>query len=849
MTSRLKHKLELENVNLKSAYLNQSFVQIGTPLPALSDHKKDKQEFLPVWQQEARDEKGRRRFHGAFTGGWSAGYFNTVGSKEGWTPSTFKSSRSSRATYQQSAEDFMDEEDRQQMNEDRQLQNTETFQPDAFAGERSLGDKSLSSALESLVIPAKSSVGHLILQKLGWRPGQGIGPRVTLRKLKVQEGKLGRVRAGLEADMDDEAEASKHLYAPRDTRLLVYDSKDDRSGLGYEKGRGMGAIPRKQSTWVAGEDDHDPYGADATDRTHYVFDDEDVDGDMIVLGQPGASNTVADGARNAASAERWHDGRPVLAGFALDPKGVPTETWWAFPDIPSDWQPSPSRVWDAVAQTARQLEHSAAPKEALRGEPGRPLSHGQRGVALGEEQRVSSAKSVWEYISEKDRERLQAFAAAAKTKAAAPPLSLSRVEEQELPPERATEVVIPPLSPRTASAALQGFMPYSDDSEKQERYKSYLRSQTYNTKTPFPTLLPSASVNDINQELETFSQSARVFRPMSYALSSRFTSGSSSLASSDSKVPRPGLHLYDPSNASDEFSKPQSTEIEIQQSLTPRQQAAQDGNYGPLTRVVKDFYPVKLVCRRFHVPDPHPEGPPPGEKSGTATPTTLQSAEPLSFESQFTHQAGTEVETRSEAPSAEEGERVPTTLGEVGMADDVNQGRDILTYTKPSIDIFKAIFASDDEEDDDDEPAATTAVVVLEEKPEDPFPVEEGPLDYNTFKPMFRRNADERKEEVGKRKKDKKKKRKGVLSFDVGDEGEETASFKPKKKVKPSRAEDDAGGEWVEKVAPGQQTAPILGSSSVAVQEAALTKSEQPDHRPRKSSPARGGRKGAADFM
>lgn len=107
-------------------------------------------------------------------------------------------------------------------------------------------DVSLSSALESLVVPAKSSIGHTILQKLGWRPGQGIGPRVTLRKLRIQEGKLGRVRAGLETEVDDSAEASKHTYAPRDTRLLVYDSKSDKEGLGYEKGRGMGAIRRKR---------------------------------------------------------------------------------------------------------------------------------------------------------------------------------------------------------------------------------------------------------------------------------------------------------------------------------------------------------------------------------------------------------------------------------------------------------------------------------------------------------------------------------------------------------------------------------------------------------------------------
>jgi G patch domain-containing protein 1 len=35
----------------------------------------------PVHQQVVTDEQGRRRLHGAFTGGFSAGYYNTVGSK------------------------------------------------------------------------------------------------------------------------------------------------------------------------------------------------------------------------------------------------------------------------------------------------------------------------------------------------------------------------------------------------------------------------------------------------------------------------------------------------------------------------------------------------------------------------------------------------------------------------------------------------------------------------------------------------------------------------------------------------------------------------------------------------
>jgi len=61
--------------------------------------------------QFVKDENGLRRFHGAFQGGFSAGYYNTVGSFEGWTPSTFKSSRSSKSvTISQNAYDFMDEE-------------------------------------------------------------------------------------------------------------------------------------------------------------------------------------------------------------------------------------------------------------------------------------------------------------------------------------------------------------------------------------------------------------------------------------------------------------------------------------------------------------------------------------------------------------------------------------------------------------------------------------------------------------------------------------------------------------------------------------------------------------------
>ena len=49
------------------------FVTFGTPLPPLDPDVRDDGSYVPVWKQEVRDERGRKRLHGAFTGGWSAG--------------------------------------------------------------------------------------------------------------------------------------------------------------------------------------------------------------------------------------------------------------------------------------------------------------------------------------------------------------------------------------------------------------------------------------------------------------------------------------------------------------------------------------------------------------------------------------------------------------------------------------------------------------------------------------------------------------------------------------------------------------------------------------------------------
>lgn len=80
------------------------------------------------------------------------------------------------------------------------------------------------------------------------------------------------------------------------------------------------------------EDEDDPYGAGPSaglDSRHYAFDHGEEDGDIIVMGDQPSSRDPreARGDCAAASADSWHDGRPLLVGFVLDIKGVPGDKW------------------------------------------------------------------------------------------------------------------------------------------------------------------------------------------------------------------------------------------------------------------------------------------------------------------------------------------------------------------------------------------------------------------------------------------------------------------------------------------------------------------------------------------
>ncbi|XP_065331547.1 G patch domain-containing protein 1 homolog isoform X1 [Cloeon dipterum] len=175
----------------------EAYTFYGTQLEELTEDELWAKKPVPVEEQVATDKQGRRRFHGAFTGGFSAGYFNTVGSEEGWTPATFRSTRAEKeAKRLQRPEDFMDDEDQEVFGiAPKVLRARQEYKKATIGGHG-------STSLEGLLRPVRDTVGVLLLRRMGWRPGQGVGPRQTAAEKRRRRQVAGRAEEEEEPEDD-----------------------------------------------------------------------------------------------------------------------------------------------------------------------------------------------------------------------------------------------------------------------------------------------------------------------------------------------------------------------------------------------------------------------------------------------------------------------------------------------------------------------------------------------------------------------------------------------------------------------------------------------------------------------
>jgi len=547
-----------------------------------------------------------------------------------------------------------------------------------------------------------------------------------------------------------------------------------------------------------------------------------------------------------------------------------SEYRFPLPDVPAGWKPDPTRVWKLD-----QSVDAPPPPPPPRPQAGNwksTISADQRGALLGETPLPTAPRSVFDYLSQKDRDRLRALASGIPN--AVPPPSV--------------KIVIPTIDTRTAHSALKGFQPFVADAGKQARYTEYLQSQANGTEC---TLAPGLDQGNeaFNQELANYAKAAQIFKPVSGAMASRFTT-----ASVVEQGPKAAEGLHQPAKSSSFLTMPESSaKEEVRLQDPPKVAAAKAGLYGPLTREKEEWYPARLLCKRFGVKDPHPDGP-----SAEAAAQTVAEKQGH-FEAETKRLAAIAAPLTTPSTGAEDegdasgGPARKADLSNVGLGEDETQGRDTLTYERPAMDIFKAIFASDDESEDEDEDKPAADVPVLGNAPASvkaaPAPVlavaaaaaqlssaldeDEQPVDLATFRPTFVSRSQREARDGGseKTKSDKKVKEKrdkkasgrfGLVSFGDDEEGVEGPAIAPatsgnsskrskdkdkdkdrdhkhrkKKRHGEKRAEDqDDDAMWVEKEAP--EVVKSMGTEAAAVEPTVETAAGGPR-----------GRKRAIDFM
>jgi Protein of unknown function (DUF1604) len=260
-------------------------------------------------------QQKNERFHGAFTGGFSAGYYNTVGSREGWEPTEYGASTASRMELpgqnvpQQSIHSFMDEQDHNEWGGPQGIRNE--FVSADSVGAASAGasnSKRQEKMTDPFTVQFRSGIGEQLLRVLGWR-----GSSASSAAYVLDDAHTATKEAGKDDPSYLQILSTKRLrrIEMSQVQVKVPQPKLDLCGLGYEpfrdapefarhfqerrkraKVRGAGG-PRsnasgayRTSDLYQEEDDDDAYGGDdrrrrrarsptAGSRTYVSKDDDD----------------------------------------------------------------------------------------------------------------------------------------------------------------------------------------------------------------------------------------------------------------------------------------------------------------------------------------------------------------------------------------------------------------------------------------------------------------------------------------------------------------------------------------------------------------------------------------------
>ncbi|KJR85186.1 G patch domain-containing protein 1 [Sporothrix schenckii 1099-18] len=746
------------------------YVAFGSALPPIDPSVRDDGSYVPVWKQEVRDAQGRRRLHGAFTGGWSAGYYNTVGSKEGWTPSSFVSSRTNRHKDSPHAaqgfrpEDYMDEEDLADAEEARTIHTSGGFVGLGLtADDTSRPGPGSGDLLAGLFGGARGdTMGTKLLKKMGWKEGQGIGPKVR-RSARLDVG-------GSRAD-GKPTKSGTYLFAPENVAMIRLVKKTDHKGLGFQ---GEGRLGSTASRGDANSDDDDRSDddADRADRddngiTRGLFsrskflggktkgksartggiglgvlndtgsDDEDPydmgprisfnraiggdkkkkkskhasslrdnseAGDRSTVVKPKVVFSRSSGLGRGA-ARVCHDGRPPLQGFVLGKRAdaltadASTSSKYPPPVIPPGWKSSKQPRGDAATASAgTQVQADGAYRSMADAAKASTLNPKARAAVLGEAQ--LPGKSVFDFLSPEARDRIAAATGRQDLPEARSEIPAEYALSEQEKRDQLLQAV-PSLDKATAVAAItrgaRGGGPYQDNEAKRSRYRAYLEFQA-GIAPALPPKPAGMKDDDWLREAHEFFNCARIFKPMSGLMASRFTTSTSASSSAMSTA----AAAADGDKAANLVTRP------APKVQDPAEEAAKMGMYGPVTRTVGEFFPTRLLCKRMGVKPPdivHPDvdanvGSGYGHGQSSSSPWTKTSHSSSSSSAAAPPPTTTRSNQSSES-AAPQSAPAADAIADAAAAVPIQPGHnEALEGKRAGEDVFRAVFGDSDDDDD-----------------------------------------------------------------------------------------------------------------------------------------------------
>lgn len=262
-------------------------------------------------------------------------------------------------------------------------------------------------------------------------------------------------------------------------------------------------------------------------------------------------------------------------------------------------------------------------------------------------------------------------------------------------------------SPHTGRGAI--FSPFMKDPEKQKRYDQYVSLVKDGNPEAYEQVAGSQMTEwEREREKEEFSKAARFYKPMTSMMASRFTRAK--YHDDEDKVEMP---------AQEEGHK------------NDRQSAAKMKMYGALTRDSYEWHPDRVVCKRFNIPDPYPGSTITGvpkvkrDKYSVFNFLNFPSNDPM--EETSVSQEGEmkalpapetkqdKAETVSFKISAKPQPKMTTSifssLNEEKPKGSSSENTQKEEETRPSLDLFEAIFGNTDSDDsEDDTPKVTSSV-------------------------------------------------------------------------------------------------------------------------------------------